>query len=162
MATTVSEFSGIQDAFFRYVGDIRYATMVTVDAENRPRGRILLPVWEVVDGKPVGWLAAFRTPVKVAHLANNPHTTYAYWSPRQNAVFVDSVSTWAEDEQSRRHAWDLYVRGGPPGVGYDPIRYWKGGPDDPEYGVIRIDPWRIQLVRGTDLRSTIWKPGDDR
>ncbi|MGW6598194.1 pyridoxamine 5'-phosphate oxidase family protein [Streptomyces sp. NPDC055036] len=156
MADRASAFAEIQDTFFSYVRSITYATMITVDRENRPRARVLLPVWEVVDGHPVGWLAVYKTPVKTAHLAGNPHTTYAYWSPRQNAAFVDSVSTWAEDEESRRHAWDVYVEGGPPGVGYDPVRYWRGGPEDPEYHVIRIDPWRIQLVRGADLRSTLW------
>ncbi|MBL1093315.1 MULTISPECIES: pyridoxamine 5'-phosphate oxidase family protein [Streptomyces] len=160
MATRTHDFSEVQDTFFRYIREIKYATMVTVDRRNRPRARVLLPVWEIVNGHPVGWLAAYRTPVKTAHLAHNPHTTYAYWSPRQNALFVDSVSAWAEDEESRRHAWDLYLRGGPPGVGYDPVHYWRGGPDDPQFHVIRIDPWRIQLVRSTDLGSTIWRRDD--
>ncbi|MFF9496007.1 pyridoxamine 5'-phosphate oxidase family protein [Streptomyces flaveolus] len=157
MTVAVSEFSEIERTFLDYIREIKYATMVTVDRQNRPRARVLLPVWEIVDGAPVGWLAAYRTPVKSAHLAGNPHTTYAYWSPRQNAVFVDSVSTWAEDEESKVHAWELYKRGGPLGVGYDPVRYWRGGPGDPDYHVLRIAPWRIQLVRGSDLRSTLWR-----
>ncbi|MFF8814620.1 pyridoxamine 5'-phosphate oxidase family protein [Streptomyces pactum] len=160
MTTKVTDFAVVQDTFFRYIRDIVYATMITVDRRNRPRARVLLPVWEVVDGRPVGWLAAYRTPVKTAHLARNPHTTYSYWSPRQNAVHIDSVSTWAEDAASRRHAWELYVAGGPSGVGYDPVRYWRGGVADPEYHVLRIDPWRVQLVRGSDLRSTLWQPGE--
>lgn len=158
MTTKVSDFADIQDTFFSYIREIKYATMITVDKRHRPRGRILFPVWEVVDGAPRGWLAVYKTPVKAAHLADNPHTTYSYWSPCQNAVFVDSVSTWAEDRETREYAWDLYVKGSPPGVGYDPARYWQGGPDDPDYHVLRIDPWRIQLVRGTDLRNTLWQP----
>ncbi|GAA3298866.1 hypothetical protein GCM10020295_35520 [Streptomyces cinereospinus] len=43
-------------------------------------------------------------------------------------------------------------------MGYDPVHFWRGGPEDPGYHVIRIDPWRVQLVRGSDLRSTIWRP----
>lgn len=159
--TKVSDFSEVRDTFFSYVRDIKYATMITVDRKHRPRARVLLPVWEVVDGRPVGWLAAYKTPVKAAHLADNPHTTYSYWNPRQNTVHVDALSAWAEDEASRRHAWELYTRGGPPGVGYDPVHYWRGGPEDPEYHVIRIEPWRIQLVRGSDLRSTLWQPARD-
>jgi general stress protein 26 len=159
--TKVSDFSEVRDTFFSYVRDIKYATMITVDRKNRPRARVLLPVWEVVDGRPVGWLAAYKTPVKAAHLAGNPHTSYSYWNPRQNTVHVDALSAWADDEVSRRHAWELYERGGPPGVGYDPVHYWRGGPEDPEYHVIRIEPWRIQLVRGSDLRSTLWQPARD-
>ncbi|MEU3186313.1 pyridoxamine 5'-phosphate oxidase family protein [Streptomyces sp. NPDC006923] len=156
MTAKATDFADIRETFFSYVRSIKYATMITVDGKNRPRARVLLPVWEVVDGRPIGWLAAYRTLVKTAHLAGNPHTTYSYWSPRQDAVFVDSLSAWAEDKETRQHVWDLYLKGGPPGVGYDPVQYWPGGPDDPQYHVIRIDPWRIQLVRGSDLSSTIW------
>ena len=58
----VPTFSEIQEEFFRYMGDIVYATMTTVDAKGRPRARILIAVWEVIDGRPVGWLATFKTP----------------------------------------------------------------------------------------------------
>ncbi|MFH9727785.1 pyridoxamine 5'-phosphate oxidase family protein [Streptomyces sp. NPDC017254] len=156
MATTVESFSEIEDKFNSYIQDIVYCTMITVDKKARPRARVLLPIWEVVDGKPVGWLAAYKTPVKVAHLANNPHTTYSYWNPRQNAVFIDSVSTWAEDQEARQYAWDLYRKGSPAGVGYNPLNFWRGGPEDPKYHVLRIDPWRVQVLRGSDLSSRIW------
>ncbi|MFF9453305.1 hypothetical protein [Streptomyces flaveolus] len=57
MTVAVSEFSEIERTFLDYIRDIKYATMVTVDRQNRPRARVLLPVWEIVDGAPVGWLA---------------------------------------------------------------------------------------------------------
>ncbi|MER7624994.1 pyridoxamine 5'-phosphate oxidase family protein [Streptomyces sp. NPDC126503] len=156
MVVKVETFSEIEGEFFEYVKDIVYCTMITVDRKSRPRARVLLPVWEVVDGRPVGWLAAHKTPVKTAHLAHNPHTTYSYWNPRQNAVFVDSVSTWASTPEEREYAWDLYRRGSPAGVGYDPRNFWRGGPTDPEYHVLRIDAWRVQVLRGTDLSSRMW------
>ncbi|CAL9502345.1 pyridoxamine 5'-phosphate oxidase family protein [Streptomyces sp. enrichment culture] len=155
-AVTVRSFSDIESTFTAYIQDIVYCTMVTVDRKSRPRARVLLPVWEVVAGRPVGWLAVYRTPVKTAHLAHNPHTTYAYWSPRQNAVFVDSVTRWADDPESKRYAWDLYAKGSPAGVGYNPRSFWRLGPEDPQYHVLRIDPWRVQVLRGTDLSSRIW------
>lgn len=151
-----STFSEIQDEFFRYVGDIVYATMTTVDAKGRPRARILIAVWEVIDGRPVGWLATFKTPVKTAHLEGNPHATFSYWDRRQNAASADTVAAWVEDPQVKQRVWDLYRRGSPPRVGYDPLGYWKG-PDDPRFAVLRLDPWRVQVVRGTDLRSRIWR-----
>ncbi|GAA2107918.1 pyridoxamine 5'-phosphate oxidase family protein [Actinomadura alba] len=157
MTAKVRSFSEIQDAFFAYISDIGYATMITVDKKGRPRARVLLPIWEMTGDRPVGWLAAYKTPVKVAHLANNPHTTFSYWNPRQNAVFIDGVATWVDDPEVKRTVWESYRKGEPPGVGYDPVRYWRGGPTDPEYHVLRVDPWRVQLVRGTDLGSTIWQ-----
>ncbi|GAA5052634.1 pyridoxamine 5'-phosphate oxidase family protein [Streptomyces sp. SID10815] len=155
-AVKVAAFSDIESAFVSYIQDIVYCTMITVDKNGRPRARVLLPVWETVDGRPVGWIAAYKTPVKAAHLANNPHTTYAYWNPRQNAVFVDSVSSWVDDEETKKYAWDLYAKGSPHGVGYNPRNFWRLGPGDPEYHVIKIEPWRVQVLRGSDLSSRIW------
>ncbi len=53
----VGSLSEIQEEFFQYIGDIVYATMTTVDSKGRPRARVLVAVWQVVDGRPVGWLA---------------------------------------------------------------------------------------------------------
>jgi general stress protein 26 len=157
----VQTFSEIQDEFFRYMGDIVYATMTTVDAKGRPRARILIAVWEVVDGRPVGWLATFKTPVKTAHLARNPHATFSYWDRRQNAALADTVAAWVEDPKVKQRVWELYRRGSPPRVGYDPWKYWRG-PADPNFAVLRLDPWRVQVVRGADLRSRIWSAETNR
>ena len=116
-------FSEIQDEFFRYVGDVVYATMTTVDARGRPRARVLIALWEARDGRPVGWLATSKTPVKTAHLEGNPHATFSYWDRRQNAAFADTVAGWVEDPQVKRRVWDLYLHGSPPRNGYDPRGY---------------------------------------
>ncbi|MFM9567878.1 pyridoxamine 5'-phosphate oxidase family protein [Streptomyces turgidiscabies] len=155
-AAQARSFAEIEAAFVEYVQQIVYCTMITVDRANRPRARVVLPVWEVVDARPVGWLAAYRTPVKAAHLANNPHTTYSYWHPCQNAVFVDSVSAWVHDPDTKLRAWELYHHNSPPGVGYDPHTFWDDGPTSSDYQLLRIDPWRVQVLRGSDLASRIW------
>lgn len=157
MTQRVDTFARIQRTFLAYITDIQYCTMVTVDTRNRPRARVMLPIWEIVDERPVGWLAAYKTPVKAGHLARNPFTTYSYWSPRQNAVHIDAVSSWIDDPKVKDYGWNLYRAGSPPGLGYDPIGFWRGGPTDPEYHLIRIDPWRVQVLRGTDLSSRIWQ-----
>lgn len=154
----MTKFSEIQDAFEAYIGDIVYATMTTVDKQGRPRARVLIPVWEVVDGEPLGWLATYKTPVKAGHLAGNPHTTFSYWTPRQNAVSVDTVAEWVEDIEVKRRVWDLYRKTSPRGAGYDLGNFWTS-PGDPKLHVLRLEPWRVQVIRGTDLRSQIWKKG---
>ncbi|GAA0985007.1 pyridoxamine 5'-phosphate oxidase family protein [Acrocarpospora macrocephala] len=157
MATEASSFAAIQDEFNAYIGDIVYATMTTVDQKGRPRARVLIPIWELVADHPIGWLATYKTPVKTAHLAANPHTTFSYWSPRQNAVSVDTVAEWVDDLDTKRHVWDLYRKTSPPGAGYDLGRFWREGPTDPQLQVLALRPWRIQVIRGTDLRSKIWR-----
>ncbi|MEV2275767.1 pyridoxamine 5'-phosphate oxidase family protein [Nocardiopsis sp. NPDC049922] len=159
----VGDFGRIRGDFDRIVGSVVYATMTTVDGRGRPRARVLVPVWETDGDRPVGWLATHPTPVKTAHLAGNPHTTLSYWSPAQNTVAVDAVATWADAAGVRRRVWELYRVGSPPGAGYDPGAYWST-PDDPEFRVLRLDPWRIQVLRGADLvrgaPSRIWRAPD--
>ena len=92
MTRYVDSFDEVRKPFEAYIGDIVYATMTTVDRRGRPRARVLIPVWEVVDDRPLGWLATYRTPVKAARLAGNPHATFSYWTPRQNFVATDTVA----------------------------------------------------------------------
>ncbi|MER6514299.1 pyridoxamine 5'-phosphate oxidase family protein [Nonomuraea sp. NPDC001636] len=152
-----TSFAEIESEFNAYVGAIRYATMVTVDARNRPRTRILIPVWENVDGRPRGWLATYRTPVKAAHLAGNPHTSFSYWKPGNSSVAIDATAAWVDDLATKRRVWDLYRATSPRGAGYDLGAFWRS-PADPALHVLRLEPWRVQVIRGTDLRSRIWTP----
>ncbi|MER7209528.1 pyridoxamine 5'-phosphate oxidase family protein [Streptosporangium sp. NPDC000239] len=152
-----TSFAEIESEFNAYIGAIRYATMVTVDSGNRPRTRILIPIWENVDGKPRGWLATYKTPVKAAHLAGNPHTSFSYWKPGNSSVAIEATATWDDDLETKRHVWDLYRATSPRGAGYDLGAFWKS-PADPRLHVLRLEPWRIQVIRGTDLRSRIWTP----
>ncbi|MBB4932784.1 general stress protein 26 [Lipingzhangella halophila] len=154
-------YSEISDEFTDIVSAIMYATMTTVDLRGRPRSRILVPIWQTVDDLPVGWLATFKTPVKRSHLAGNPHATLSYWSPRQDFAAADTVTRWVEDAETKREVWELYRTGSPPGVGYDPETYWPGGPENPKFHVLRMDPFRVQVLRGRDLLTgrpaRIWR-----
>ncbi|MGW6501681.1 pyridoxamine 5'-phosphate oxidase family protein [Nonomuraea angiospora] len=154
----MTSFAEIEAEFNAIVGATVYATMVTVDARNRPRTRVLIPIWENVDGRPLGWLATYRTPVKVAHLAGNPHTSFSYWRPGNNSVAVDAVASWADGLDVRRRVWDLYRATSPRGAGYDLGGFWHS-PADPKLHVLRLDPFRVQVIRGMDLRSRIWTAG---
>ncbi|MGH9212779.1 MAG: hypothetical protein ACRD2C_19230 [Acidimicrobiales bacterium] len=100
--------------------------------------------------------------MKAAHLAHNPHLTTSYWSPRQDAVYLDSDATWTHDADIDQRVSNMYRQGHPPGVGYDPTAYWRG-PDDPAFRVLRLDPWRVQVVRARDVArgdvsGRIWRP----
>jgi general stress protein 26 len=156
----VGSFAELRADVATILGRIVYATMTTVDRRGRPRSRILIVVWELDAERPVGWLGTSKTPVKTAHLARNPHVTMSYWDPRQDFVSIDSVAEWVEDPEVHRRVWDLYRHGSPPGVGYEPGQFWRG-PDDPDFNVLRLDPWRVQVLWGRDLArgipSRIWQ-----
>jgi hypothetical protein len=51
----VAAFTDLQDTFFSYVRDIKYATVITIDRESQPRARILLPVWDVTPSTEVAF-----------------------------------------------------------------------------------------------------------
>jgi general stress protein 26 len=156
-------FDDLRDDVAKVMGDANYTTMTTVDHLGRPRSRPLIAVWELEPEAPVGWLATFKTPVKSAHIARNPHVTTSYWSPRNDFASLDSVARWVDDPEVKELVWRLYERGSPAGVGYNPAGFWRG-PQDPRFQVLRFDPWRIQvhpardLVRG--IRSPIWLAPD--
>jgi hypothetical protein len=77
-------------------------------------------------------------------------------------VFIDTVTGWVDDENVKRYVWDLFRTGSPPGAGYDPQNFWRDGPADPQYHVLRMEAWRVQVMRGTDLSSRIWQaPGSE-
>ncbi|MFG1790767.1 pyridoxamine 5'-phosphate oxidase family protein [Nocardia sp. NPDC049149] len=156
MTSKVSAFADLEAEFDQYVGRIGYATMVTVDRQNRPRTRVLIPIWETVDGRPLGWLATYKTPVKAAHLAGNPHVNFSYWAPGNNSVAVDATAEWVDTPEVRQRVWQLYRQTSPPGAGYDLGQFWLS-PQDPTLQILRLDPWRIQVIRGMDLRSRIWQ-----
>lgn len=151
MARQVS-YPEIRDDAAAIIGDIVYCTMITVDKLGRPRSRVLIVVWELDGDRPVGWLGTYKTPLKAAHIAHNPHVTTSYWNPRQNVVAVDSVADWDNDPDTAARVWDLYRVGSPRGNGYDPAQFWTG-PADPKFHVMRLEPWRIQVLTGSELTS---------
>ena len=164
-ATRVPSFAPLRADVADVLGQINYATMTTVDRRGRPRSRVLIAVWELDGERPVGWLATFRTPVKAAHIAHNPHVGMSYWSPRQDTVSIDTVAAWVEDPDVKQRVWELYRRGSPRGVGYDPRPFWPAGPEGPGFHVLRLDPWRVQVLRGRELAagipSRIWTQQED-
>lgn len=53
----------------------------------------------------------------------------------------------------------MYRNGSPRGIGYQPSQFWTG-PHDPKFSVLRLDPWRVQVLPARDLMagkpSRIW------
>ena len=131
----VSDFSEIAGEFRRRVEQTQWATMTTVDERGRPRGRLVHPVWE----EPVGWLATGRRSFKAGHLARNPYVSLAYWDQAHEQIYAEKAEGYPLDHFFRR-------------------------PDHPEYGLLRLDPWRIELwdVKGLFAQTPpqVWRPAD--
>lgn len=148
-------FERIEEDFLRISAEVAWATVATVDSRGRPRTRILHPYWEVVDGRPVGWVGTVRSPLKSKHLAANPHVSVSYWSPKQETAQADCRASWADDERER--VWNLFLEAEPP-LGYDPatLPQWKDGPLGGEFAVLRFDPWRVMILTAEDVAEDRW------
>jgi general stress protein 26 len=152
----VGSFDEIAAEFRRRIEQTVWCTLTTVDRRGRPRGRLVHPVWE----EPTGWLATFRHSFKEKHLAVNPYVSLAFWDANQEQVYVECRATWVDDAAEKDRLWDLYSE---KPEGYGLSGFWKGK-DDPNYGLLRLDPWRIELWSVTGLFERtppqVWRSGD--
>ena len=142
-------FDDIAAEFHERVARMVWCSVATVDAQCRPRSRIMHPIWEGT----VGWIGTLRTSVMAKHLApslkvkqleGNPHVSLAYVAEVNKPVYVDGRAEVVEDPDSKRRFCAL-ARSLPPPYGYDPAEVF-GGPDDPRFAVLRLVPARIALV----------------
>jgi len=136
----VANFSEIEDEFAARVSRIVWCTVATVDRKGRPRTRILHPIWE----GSTGWIATGKHSLKEKHLAGNPYISLTYWDPQQQQVYPDCEAEWEDSAEEKRRIWELY-KNTPPPLGYDPGMIWQGGPDNVDYGLLKLTPWRIEL-----------------
>jgi Pyridoxamine 5'-phosphate oxidase len=150
--------------YLRITAETVFCTATTVDADGRPRNRMLHPIFVVRDVEPVGWALTGRTPLKVRHLAANPHMACSYWSPSHDTVFVDCVAHWVEGDADKQRVWELFLETPQPlGWGADGMAGY--GPDkwrNPIFTPLRLEPWRVQVMRGEEyplgeLTGQVWR-----
>lgn len=153
----VSNFSDIEEEFQQRVASIVWCTAATVDRRGRPRSRILHPIWE----GSTGWIATGRHSLKEKHLAANPYISLTYWTPEHKQLYAECRTEWHDDPSEKARIWELY-KDTPPPLGYDPGMIWKEGPTDPEFGVLKLVPWRIEVSSIMDMMSgkepQVWRP----
>lgn len=147
----MTELSHIAQPFIDMAHRIVWASAASVDRNNRPRTRILHPIWEW-DGESVrGWIATSPTTTKRAHLAHSPYLSLNYWAPNQDTCLAECHARLATDDDSCERVWKRFKEAPAP-VGYDPaiIPVWKA-PTDDNFAVIALAPWKLRVFPGTLL-----------
>lgn len=140
-------FSDIADEFHARVSRTVWCNVATVDAECRPRSRILHPVWDGLDGWIGVWLTSTKTQersLKIAHITANPHVSLAYIADVATPVYIDATAEVSADPAVKQHFFEL-ANAFPPPYGYDPAQIF-GEADNPRFGVLHVIPSRIALV----------------
>ncbi|MGE2733705.1 pyridoxamine 5'-phosphate oxidase family protein [Mycolicibacterium vaccae] len=137
----------IAPAFVAMAHSIVWASVATVDADAKPRTRILHPLWEWDGTDLFGWVATVPSPVKRAHLSANPHVSVSYWSPTQDTCSAECLVEWYRDDETRAAVWDKFATAPAP-VGYDPriIPGWADGPTSEGFAVLRLTPYRLRVM----------------
>jgi general stress protein 26 len=151
----VKHFSEIEAEFIQRVHTMVWCNVATIDEHQRPRSRILHPIWE----GSTGWILTHPDSYKRKHLALNPHVSLAYIADVMKPVFADCKAEWIEDVAQKQHVWDLFSKAAPP-LGYDPAHDFIR-PDHEKCGLLRLTPWRIAIVtfpaESHDKGQRIWR-----
>lgn len=101
---------------------------------------------------------------KARHLTHNPYVSLAYVAdvPARiplSPAYVDCRVEWDDTSAGKRRVWELFLNAPPP-LGYDPAPIFGSlgieHPEHPEFGVLRLSPWRIELVDGPG-ESRVWR-----
>ena len=69
-------------------------------------------------------------------------------------MYAECRAEWRDEPAEKRRIWELY-KSVPPPLGYDPQAFWKGGFEDPEYGLLKLTPWRIELSAIGDMMQGV-------
>lgn len=149
----VETFAEIEAEFIERVEKIVWCNVATIDSQQRPRSRILHPIWE----GSVGWIATSAKSYKAKHIANNPHISLAYVADITRPVYVDCIAKWVEDDNEKQRLWDLFVNTPPP-IGYDLAPFF-GTVEN--LNVLKLTPWRIDLATfpppSQEEASKVWR-----
>jgi hypothetical protein len=146
----MAELSQVAPAFVEMAHRIVWCSAATVDRSNRPRSRVLHPLWHW-DGQTLsGVIATSPTSAKRAHLEVSPYISLNYWAPNQDTCLAECRVRWALDDETRVKVWNDF-KSAPPPVGYDPaiIPPWREGPTSAAFAALVLEPWRLRVMPGT-------------
>ena len=154
---SVESFDEIREDFLSRVKRIVWATVSSQDTQGRIRSRILHPIWE----ESTGWILTGRHSLKAKHIAANPYVSVAYWDQQHEQIMADCCASWEDDVDEKQRVWNLFKSTEPP-LGYDPGMFFTQGAAHPDCGLLKLNPWRIELWCISDLVAgnppKVWRP----
>jgi general stress protein 26 len=127
-------------AFFAAVNEASKKAVWCALATASPDGarvRMVHPTWE---GERL-WFATGTSSPKVAQLRSDPRVDLQFQvaPPDFVHVLVRGRATIVGDGAEKKRVWDV--------IDYDLSQFWPGGPTDPNYTLVRIDPQRVELSK---------------
>jgi general stress protein 26 len=156
----VSSFEELQEEFDGVIQKVIWPAMTTADRKGRPRARIVHPIWE----GSTGWVVTGRSSFKSKHLDKTPYVSCAYvdaagLSPVANQAYAECATEWVDDVAEKKRVWELF-KSYPEPYGYDPATFFPGGAEDPELGILKLTPWRVEVFSLAGMmqgQAKVWK-----
>jgi uncharacterized pyridoxamine 5'-phosphate oxidase family protein len=136
----INNFTEIETEFIARVNKMIWCSVATIDEKQRPRSRILHPIWEGA----TGWICTHRNSHKSRHLAQNPYVSLAYTADMMNPVYADCLTEWIDDLEVKKRVWEMF-KSTPPPLGFDPAHDFIHVEHE-NFGLLKLTPWRIDLV----------------
>ena len=145
-------FAEIEAEFIERAHSMVWCAVATVEANGRPRTRLLDPVWEGA----TAWITTRRHSPKKADLARTPFVSLAYVADVMRPVYADCEARWEDDPATKRRVWG-FIASLPPPLGFDPAPIY-GSADDPNFGLLRLTPTSVRLTNVMEQdRSRIYR-----
>ena len=116
--------------------------------DGRPRVRMVHPTWE---GETL-WFATGVDSPKVRQLEKTPDVDVQFQvaPPDFVHVLVRGKGEIVTDESEKKRVWDV--------IDYDLSQFWSGGPTDPGYALVRIEPDRVELSKMFgSMEKRVWR-----
>jgi general stress protein 26 len=145
-----SELSEVAPAFVEMAHRIVWASVATVDADGRPRSRVLHPYWQWDGTTLTGIVATSPRSPKRRQIDRTPYVSVNYWASDHDTCLAECAAEWILDDEGRQEVWTTFAEAPEP-VGYDPaiIPPWAGGPLSAEFAGLRLTPWHLRLMDGS-------------
>ena len=147
------------EAFVEIAHRVVWCTVASVDRKNRPRSRILHPIWAWEGDDLVGYVATVATPLKRAHIEHSPYLSMSYWAENQDTCVAEVGAEWIFDDAGKASLWQRYLDAPAP-LGYDPaiIEPWAEGPQSEAFAGLKLTPWALRVIPGGDfMHGFAWK-----
>ena len=121
----------LKNKIIEFAKTYQYSNLITIDQSGTPKGRMManLPI----DKSLVFYFATGTQSNKVKEIKNNPKASVFLYRPTDHSsISVEGTAEVVEDDAVKKEKWqDKWYA------------YWKEGPSDPAYTLLRVVPKKI-------------------
>ncbi len=137
--------SDIRERIMGILGRPQLSALATVTAEGKPWVRYVIAV---SDDDMTIRIATFVGSRKVEQISKNPeiHLTCGVMNPAEMKPYlqIQGRARFTIDKQERHEFWN------------DMLKPFFDGPDDPKYGVVIIEPYRVEYCTPGIFEPEVW------